>query len=634
MINLEMNKEILNTIRLQNLLMEVTSSNINEKKSELQEFLFTPEILGSEETFSKAFFQFVSNTAYIISYVSSQIFVIAELCKLCFDDFLKPFNPRKQILKFLPKDSSNYRPYYYMYYIYYHLQLFDQDLFISDICNYLRQELLEFSDNINKTIAFYCWFIPQIEKEDPELSNILNELFKEQIQSQKLSKPFQLFYSMLPTLKKNNWEEFDKIASLGISTDPIAYIIYKDDIEQLQKLIFKQFDINHIIQTSILTLNGYLYYNPTLIQASVFFGSEKCFNFLLKHGANINKTLYYDRELWVFAIAGGNLRIIQKLEEMKIESSNKLFYAAFFHRNELFKRYHLEGYSLSVYHDIFGSIINMAIRSNNIEIVKYCIENGIDCNIIFENELAPLHIAATLSYIDSIIFLLQCPNINVNITTTSRKTPLHYAAEFGNVETIKLLLRHPDIQINQKDKNMQSPLMLATIHGDPNVLKILLNDRRIEYETMDSNGMIPLHWAVAKNRKGIFRILMKKYHYDINAKSDNGITPLHLAVLNNHLDLVKFLLTFPQIDINSKTDDGESPLHFAVKKGFLDIEALLLENSMIDINIQSNNGSTPLHFSVIENNIKAAKLLLMHSGINLIIKNVLSIILKMDFILI
>ena len=89
----------------------------------------------------------------------------------------------------------------------------------------------------------------------------------------------------------------------------IGRAIVNDDVDALSLLLAKKKQEPIFILTDICNECGLLNGRVSLIKVSAFFGSVKCFKYLLMSGAEI------DESICLFAIAGGCLDIIHILEQ-------------------------------------------------------------------------------------------------------------------------------------------------------------------------------------------------------------------------------------------------------------------------------------------------------------------------------
>ena len=107
------------------------------------------------------------------------------------------------------------------------------------------------------------------------------------------------------TLKKDDWKLHKWLIQEGVNPSNLAKAIRNDDIEKLQEISSQaNFDFNQIIEPSLYEWCSFINKeNVSLIDSAAFFGTIKCFRFLLLNCSNVKTTFKY-------AVAGGNHEII------------------------------------------------------------------------------------------------------------------------------------------------------------------------------------------------------------------------------------------------------------------------------------------------------------------------------------
>ena len=193
----------------------------------------------------------------------------------------------------------------------------------------------------------------------------------------------------------------------------LKYYIKEDDIQELQSYVnmhssfdFKQrVDISsesHLIFiTHSRNINETIKNEISLLCFAAFYGSSKCFNFLILNNADVTNNLGN------YAIAGGNHEIINYLEENKIQLDDCFLTCIRYHRNPyidwLMDRYEIEPISL-------------------IECLQYCNEG----------------------------YLLYCLETIEDLDQESIKSTLQYAREHGFIDMVPLLEAYSDLNSSEK----------------------------------------------------------------------------------------------------------------------------------------------------------------------------------------
>lgn len=230
----------------------------------------------------------------------------------------------------------------------------------------------------------YCWFAPIIEKSDHDIFLQLTDmLFKNK---NKLSKEFQFFIDKFEQLRMNNWELQREYFLTGYYKGSLPYIIRNDNLDLLRSY-FSQFnveiDYNMKVDSSLFERCDFIRHNPTLIQFAAYYGSVKCFTYLLmQNDIDIKITDDNGINIFQFAIAGGNQKIIEICEKLKFENKGIIETAIEFQRFDTMV-YFIEKYKININDcdDSHLSVLHYAAKYNNVKVILYCLKNKVDVNL-------------------------------------------------------------------------------------------------------------------------------------------------------------------------------------------------------------------------------------------------------------
>ncbi|MFC2132793.1 ankyrin repeat domain-containing protein [Bacteroidota bacterium] len=116
--------------------------------------------------------------------------------------------------------------------------------------------------------------------------------------------------------------------------------------------------------------------------------------------------------------------------------------------------------------------ITDAIRTNNIEIIKFMVENGADLQVKSSLGETYLHFAAHLNRTELIEYLIN-KGIDVNVKKNGNLTPLHIASVDGYIEVVKLLIDN-GADLNFKSTDGGTALHFAEAADNKEIVDLLL----------------------------------------------------------------------------------------------------------------------------------------------------------------
>jgi len=190
--------------------------------------------------------------------------------------------------------------------------------------------------------------------------------------------------------------------------------------------------------------------------------------------------------------------------------------------------------------DVATMLLFKAVERNDIEKIKYSIEQG--------------------------------ANVNAG-EAVAEQTPLHIAADKGYIEAVELLINH-GANVNAKDHVGGTPLYWTNSVA---VAELLIN-KGADVNAQDNAGW-PLVMAC---KKEIIELLIA-HGADVNAKDNEGKTPLinYVEGLNADGDDVIELLLANGADVNIKDDNGKTALDYAEAMDDKKMSKLLIAHGAI-----------------------------------------------------
>lgn len=192
------------------------------------------------------------------------------------------------------------------------------------------------------------------------------------------------------------------------------------------------------------------------------------------------------------------------------------------------------------------TFLHKIIKSNNVTLLKYLIDNKIkiDINKKNDDDITPLQIAIKKGYVEIFNLLVSSQKPDFSLLYKNNNTLLHVCAKgSGSVQILEYLLKHSGIDLNARNNDGSTPLMLAA----------------------------------AENNYGAFRLLLKS-GADITLKDNDDHTLMHYAAYSGNVELLKYVLDNYKLDINARDKDESTPLMVGAKEEHFKFMNLLIAN--------------------------------------------------------
>ncbi|XP_011858782.1 PREDICTED: ankyrin-1-like, partial [Vollenhovia emeryi] len=205
-----------------------------------------------------------------------------------------------------------------------------------------------------------------------------------------------------------------------------------------------------------------------------------------------------------------------------------------------------------------------------------------------------LHIVAHIGALETVKYLVEKENANVNAKDYLGSTALHFAAESGHLGVVEYFVKN-GADVSARDNEGLTPLLVATKNGRHCIIKYFIDQTKVDTNIASYCNCTILHFAA---ESGICLRLFKYFlckGAKVDARDRWGFTPLHLAAESNRLGIVKYLIknfTDEEVYIDAKNDDDNTPLHLAAESGHLEIVEYLVGEGA-NVNAQNDEGLTP-----------------------------------------
>uniref|UniRef100_A0A8C8BPJ3 Protein phosphatase 1 regulatory subunit n=1 Tax=Otus sunia TaxID=257818 RepID=A0A8C8BPJ3_9STRI len=161
----------------------------------------------------------------------------------------------------------------------------------------------------------------------------------------------------------------------------------------------------------------------------------------------------------------------------------------------------------------------LACIDDNVDMVKFLVENGANINQPDNEGWIPLHAAASCGYLDIAEYLIS-QGAHVGAVNSEGDTPLDIAEEEAMEELLQNEVNRQGVDIEAARKE-EERIMLRDARQ-------WLNSGHINDVRHAKSGGTALHVAAAKGYTEVLKLLIQA-RYDVNIKDYDGWTPLHAA---------------------------------------------------------------------------------------------------------
>lgn len=279
---------------------------------------------------------------------------------------------------------------------------------------------------------------------------------------------------------------------------------------------------------------------------------------------------------------------------------------------------------LDVYDGNYNYVIQYLVMFNEIEIIKYILNNpeGANYNIrldVLDNDGRNLlFMPIKYNYNDLLKLLLDNDkkNIGVNLLDVRDNfgyTGIHYCVIYDNIKALHLLIN---------DNITHDIYTLCLQHKRTNIFLFLFeNEIKKPFNInnfINNNGESILQSAISYDDMKVARYIINNTHFVKhiinNQEKEYGLTVLHQCIVLKYNDIIIKLME-GNIDINLGDYLGNTPLHYSIIEKNYQITELLLSKNVF-YSVTNMNGNTPLH-------------IILEEDININLPNRLNILLKL-----
>ncbi|RZJ15945.1 MAG: ankyrin repeat domain-containing protein, partial [Acinetobacter sp.] len=278
-------------------------------------------------------------------------------------------------------------------------------------------------------------------------------------------------------------------------------------------------------------------------------------SYFINKGVDVKSTDSLGKTAFDYAVKGGRIEVLKALIAKGVKFDRDAVLTA------SIGTYGSDGASLELYKYLVSLNLNPNIiaasgenvfhyvvrKPNQLDVIDYFIEKGIDVNKPNNDGITPLMYAASTN--DDIATLTRLIVVAKNINQTDNKgiTALAYAVRRNTPEVVKLLIDN-GADVNKVDAEGYNlayyliPTFAQNSKAFDAKLKLLEN-KGFNMAAIQKNGNSLYHLILVKNGLTLLKLL-EEYKVDVNAKNKEGLTALHKAAMVAEDDTVlKYLIS-------------------------------------------------------------------------------------------
>ncbi|XP_048246155.1 ankyrin repeat domain-containing protein 50-like [Haliotis rufescens] len=268
------------------------------------------------------------------------------------------------------------------------------------------------------------------------------------------------------------------------------------------------------------------------------------------------------------------------------------------------------GANLALLDDDGNTILHVACKGGNVEIVNYVLtQDSVDVNSINGEMQTPAWTAALHGHKEVFDLLLR-KGTDLPYVDFDDNTILHIACKGGNIEIVNYVITAKIVDINTRGFEGYTPVMEAAVSGHKDVFDVLVR-RGADLSLFDDQGCTSLHAACRGGNVETVKYILTQNIEIIYTSCSDGSTPVLVAVSNGQKEVFD-LLVENEADLLFENENGDGILHNACRGGNIEIVKYILKQSIVDINSRGYFGFTPAMITATRGQKDIFDLLLAH----------------------
>lgn len=160
-----------------------------------------------------------------------------------------------------------------------------------------------------------------------------------------------------------------------ITENKLYKYISKDDVERLQEYMGEEISVDYVFSKYHFAQDQIMHQCPSLLATAAFLGSINTFRFLVANGADMNVRDKANLSIANFAVAGGNMEIMNILDDSGISFDNSLFIAAERGLFDVFMWLYATKYpDLTIRKKDSTTLLHSAVKSGNSKLINFLLD--------------------------------------------------------------------------------------------------------------------------------------------------------------------------------------------------------------------------------------------------------------------
>jgi ankyrin repeat protein len=237
-----------------------------------------------------------------------------------------------------------------------------------------------------------------------------------------------------------------------------------------------------------------------------------------------------------------------------------------------------------------------AVLGNQLALVTYLLQAGVNANMKNTRGLTALHLAVYESRTTLVKVLVESPNVVPDTVNEEGKAAFACACEMeNNALVVKYFLDIEKVDLNLRDSQSFTAFHLACQKKNESVVRLLLHHPRVDVHLLTQEGPNALDLSSG----ALIEVLLAESDLVFTKKMTGASSPLFSVVQNRDaIGALKRLLSMGEVDVNTVDSEGKTPFYLACSIGNLPAVKVLLKDARVDINLSPPKGKHPLQLAI------------------------------------